>query len=301
MGQTHTKTKYTRKGFLIQGTDKLSSLSSKNKNKLDMLEYTKNIVKFTDNAGFPRDALTDKTKPNNSTTTETFPISSVSSINTIVTLPNKYVQITSKNIQNTPKFNANAMCKSAQIGTSNTSILTNNYNSTLKNPKQQNNPNNIPCKIDTPKSIDGKTKNYKLNQTETEPNVNGTHYNADIQIQRQTISCKIATDLLNTCITNMFNYNKINTIKNKLSDSAGNSDVVQTTHNSYEITVQAPPSPNSYKHIIINFWPDIVNSEWSNFNYAKIYEIVKSTGVPNYLKARIPLPSGLKIQNWNSC
>ena len=59
-----------------------------------------------------------------------------------------------------------------------------------------------------------------------------------------------------------------------------------------------PPSPRTYKTIVDKFWPEIVDTEWSNEQYASIYKTVKSTGLPNFLKARIPVPSGLKIQNW---
>ena len=59
-----------------------------------------------------------------------------------------------------------------------------------------------------------------------------------------------------------------------------------------------PPSPQSYKCNILKNWPILVQNEWANTDYALIYSKVRETGVPNYLAAKIPLKSGLKIQNW---
>ena len=62
----------------------------------------------------------------------------------------------------------------------------------------------------------------------------------------------------------------------------------------------APPSPLSFKNQLEKFWPVTVTEEWSNASYEQIYSKVRATGLPNYLKAKIPLPSGLVISEWES-
>ena len=63
-------------------------------------------------------------------------------------------------------------------------------------------------------------------------------------------------------------------------------------------TVIAPPSPLTFKKHLVKFWPTTVKSEWTDFNYEVVYSKVRKTGVPNYLDAKIPLPSGLNIPTW---
>ena len=41
-----------------------------------------------------------------------------------------------------------------------------------------------------------------------------------------------------------------------------------------------------------------VKTEWYNCPYELIYSAVRLTGVPNFMSAKIPVPSGLKISHW---
>ena len=60
-----------------------------------------------------------------------------------------------------------------------------------------------------------------------------------------------------------------------------------------------PPSPVVFKETLDGFWPVTVPAQWSNCQqYLRIYDIVRATAVPNYIEARIPLPSGLNIPVW---
>ena len=62
--------------------------------------------------------------------------------------------------------------------------------------------------------------------------------------------------------------------------------------------LKLPPSPLEFKHTLVKFWPMTVKTEWYNCPYELIYSAVRSTGVPNFMSAKIPVPSGLKISHW---
>ena len=45
----------------------------------------------------------------------------------------------------------------------------------------------------------------------------------------------------------------------------------------------------------------MVPAQWSQFEqYLHIYDVVRATALPNYIEARIPLPSGLNIPVWRT-
>ena len=263
-----------------------------------MLENTKNIVLYTANAGFPRDALTDKTKTNNqSSTTEQFPISSVTSVTTINTPANNHAQV----LNTTAKITSNVIPAGTPLGAQPKSSIPSNIKEEQANildfTKQQNTQNTQPYKLNTTKSTDERTEYYLLNQTESDTNVTGMQNNENTHLQHSTF-ISTASAIINACIDTVFDDIKSRTTINKIQDSEIKTTLESNVFNLHNIKVKSPPSPISYKHIVINFWPKLVKSEWPNLTYANIYEIVRSTGLPNYLKARIPLPSGLKIQNW---
>ena len=57
-------------------------------------------------------------------------------------------------------------------------------------------------------------------------------------------------------------------------------------------------SPLEYVKTVLSIWPTIKLDMSDKCSYFKIYESVRLTGLPNYMGARIPLNSGLKIDNW---
>ena len=60
-----------------------------------------------------------------------------------------------------------------------------------------------------------------------------------------------------------------------------------------------PPGPLLFKPTLERFWPLAVPLQRSSFPaYLLLYQVVRKTGLPNYLKARMPVPSGLHIENW---
>ena len=59
-----------------------------------------------------------------------------------------------------------------------------------------------------------------------------------------------------------------------------------------------PPSPLEYKSFIVNNWPHINMNVNLNNCFNNIYSLVRASGLPNYLAAKQPLTSGLKINNW---
>ena len=60
-----------------------------------------------------------------------------------------------------------------------------------------------------------------------------------------------------------------------------------------------PPSPLRFKNTLLQFWP-LSTSKLANKanDYKLIYDIVHETGLPNYMEAKIPIPSGLNIKAW---
>ena len=60
-----------------------------------------------------------------------------------------------------------------------------------------------------------------------------------------------------------------------------------------------PPSPIVFKPILLTFWPLSTDSIWPCAReYQLIYDTVRKIGLPNYLGARITIPSGLHISAW---
>ena len=61
------------------------------------------------------------------------------------------------------------------------------------------------------------------------------------------------------------------------------------------------PDPQAYKETLDKFWPHASGEGWSNFqDFVRTYDAVRAAALPNYLAARIPLHSGLKIKAWRS-
>ena len=69
--------------------------------------------------------------------------------------------------------------------------------------------------------------------------------------------------------------------------------IVSNTSNDF-----CPPSPTSYKTTLLKMWPKINVIAWNKHPFIDIYNAVLLTGLPNFLVARRPLPSGLNINNW---
>ena len=62
-----------------------------------------------------------------------------------------------------------------------------------------------------------------------------------------------------------------------------------------------PHTPISYRDKLNTIWPFTVSSEWAkNPDYKKLYDAVRRTALPNYIGARRPVVSGLKIQAWRT-
>ena len=58
--------------------------------------------------------------------------------------------------------------------------------------------------------------------------------------------------------------------------------------------VERPISPYAFQNNLLDFWPKIKSNQNVN-SYFKIYSKVRKAGLTNYIKARIPIPSGLNI------
>ena len=69
--------------------------------------------------------------------------------------------------------------------------------------------------------------------------------------------------------------------------------LTQNTINSFAL------SPYEYKNMLKLIWPNTTPLHWEKFHeFKQIYNTVKSTTLPNYLSAKIPLTSGLNIPAW---
>ena len=61
------------------------------------------------------------------------------------------------------------------------------------------------------------------------------------------------------------------------------------------------PTPFEFRHFVANNWPVISGEKWLDFaNYGKIYEIVRHTALPNFLAARVTIPSRLNLAEWRA-
>ena len=60
-----------------------------------------------------------------------------------------------------------------------------------------------------------------------------------------------------------------------------------------------PLTPIAYRPILDQMWPHPREDQWEQHrDYMRIYQQVRATALPNYLKARIPIKSGLNIEVW---
>ena len=75
-------------------------------------------------------------------------------------------------------------------------------------------------------------------------------------------------------------------------------EIPNVLFNSVNSGTYCPPSPIEYQQFIVSTWPQINSYVNMNICFANIYNLVLSTGLPNYLAAKQPLTSGLKINNW---
>ena len=65
-------------------------------------------------------------------------------------------------------------------------------------------------------------------------------------------------------------------------------------------TPKPGPTPHEFAPIRLSYWPDLNASQWVNhMDYALIYAANKPLGLPNRLGARITLPSGLNLSEWD--
>ena len=69
--------------------------------------------------------------------------------------------------------------------------------------------------------------------------------------------------------------------------------------NRYDRYSLPPISPASFKETLFKFWPHTVPACWAGFKtHYTLFNKVRVTGLPNYLAARIPVPSALIITKW---
>ena len=62
-----------------------------------------------------------------------------------------------------------------------------------------------------------------------------------------------------------------------------------------------PPTPLVFRHSLLQFWPCSNVNDWIiAMDYKQLYDKVCETGIPNYLEARVPVPSGLIIPSWRT-
>ena len=60
-----------------------------------------------------------------------------------------------------------------------------------------------------------------------------------------------------------------------------------------------PPSPAEYQSTLDRIWPHPVTDQWDRHqDYRDIYNEVRRTALPNYMQAKIPIPSRLNIPEW---
>ena len=59
------------------------------------------------------------------------------------------------------------------------------------------------------------------------------------------------------------------------------------------------PTPYQFREYLDSAWPVISGEKWGDFKqYADIYTRVRHTALPNFLAARVTIPSTLNIENW---
>ena len=84
-----------------------------------------------------------------------------------------------------------------------------------------------------------------------------------------------------------------------MSEGRNNTEVSDCLQLSTSTDYQKPRSPFEYRSTIISIRPT-VHAVTSHTDYLQIYTQVRIMGLPNYLLARVPIPSGLIISNWRS-
>lgn len=70
-----------------------------------------------------------------------------------------------------------------------------------------------------------------------------------------------------------------------------------------EATDTAPlgPDPAVFASCKKAYWPTLVPTQWKDHpQYAMLYSATSGTGLPNHMGARITVPSGLKLANWEA-
>ena len=56
-----------------------------------------------------------------------------------------------------------------------------------------------------------------------------------------------------------------------------------------------------FKAKLEEVWPVAIPSQWDNYqDYLTLYQAVRKTGLPNYLQAKVPIPSGHNMANWRN-
>ena len=59
------------------------------------------------------------------------------------------------------------------------------------------------------------------------------------------------------------------------------------------------PTPQQYSQFVQESWPVVSGEKWTEYPaYAKLYEEVRRSALPNFLAARAPIPSELNLDNW---
>ena len=66
-------------------------------------------------------------------------------------------------------------------------------------------------------------------------------------------------------------------------------------------TFTPPPSPLVLRQSLLPFWPISLAKDWvTAMEYKVIFDQVRLTGMPNYIKAKVPVPSSLNINAWRT-
>ena len=60
-----------------------------------------------------------------------------------------------------------------------------------------------------------------------------------------------------------------------------------------------PPTPLVFRHSLLQFWPHSDLNNWDlEINYKKLYDVLRLTGLPNFIKAQVSVPSGLNMESF---
>ena len=72
-----------------------------------------------------------------------------------------------------------------------------------------------------------------------------------------------------------------------------------STQNTLRSNDRCGPTPDQYRSFVAANWPLVSGEKWSDYPvYTEIYDRVRHTALPNFLAARVAIPSGLKIDCW---